>query len=66
MLGAMIDRPPAGLRTRSCLTVFWFRQVCTSKKTVKNTVNLSGYHKFKLLEALLNLFVIQLIMRSDG
>jgi hypothetical protein len=29
------------------LTVFWFRLTCISNKTIRNTVNLSGYPKVK-------------------
>jgi hypothetical protein len=48
------------------LTVFWFRGMCTSKKTVRNTVNLSGYRKVKTLDASPILFFVQSVMGSDG
>jgi hypothetical protein len=39
------SRPRGKDRQRHALylTVFWFRLACISKKTVRNTVNLSGY-----------------------
>jgi len=41
------------------LTVFWFRLACISKKTVRNTVNLSATDGSNLLDASLIPFIIQ-------
>ncbi len=54
------NRPPDGKdrqRYPFYLTVFWFRLVCISKKTVRNTVNLCDW--LSLLDALLISFVVQ-------
>jgi hypothetical protein len=48
------------------LTVFWFRRMCTSKKTVRNTVNLSAIESSKLLGAVIIFFIVQSVMRADG
>jgi hypothetical protein len=41
------------------LTVFWFPSVCTSEKTVKNTVKLSCYRRVKILGASQIIFLVQ-------
>ena len=56
------SKPPYGKdrqRYALYLTVFWFWLACISKKTVRNTVNLSGYCRQKLLSALRILFLVQ-------
>jgi hypothetical protein len=53
------NKPPYGKdrqRYALYLTVFWFPSMCTSEKTVKNTVTLSGYQRVKTLDALHILF----------
>ena len=43
------NKPPHGKdrqRYALNLTVFWFRLADISKKTVRNTVNLSGYRNY--------------------
>jgi hypothetical protein len=48
------------------LTVFWFPSMCTSEKTVKNTVKLSSYLRVKTLDALQILFLAQYVMRLEA
>jgi hypothetical protein len=48
------DRQRYGL----CLTVFWFRRMCSSKMTVKNTVKSSGYRKHNAVRPYKNILVI--------
>jgi hypothetical protein len=56
------NKPPYGKdrqRYALYLTVFWFPSMCTSEKTVKNTVKLSCYRRVKTLDALQILFLVQ-------
>jgi len=48
------------------LTVFWFPPMCTSEKTVKNTVKLSDYQRVNTLAALPIIFLIQYVMRFEA
>jgi hypothetical protein len=56
------NKPPYG-KDRQCyalyLTVFWFPSMCTSEKTVRNTVNLSNYRRVKTFDALPIFFLVQ-------
>jgi hypothetical protein len=56
------NKPPYGKdrqRFALYLTVFWFPSMCTSEKTVKNTVKLSHYRRVKILDSLPILFLVQ-------
>jgi hypothetical protein len=56
------NKPPYGKdrqRYALYLTVFWSPSMCTSEKTVRNTVNLSGYRRHKLLRDLQIIFFVQ-------
>ena len=48
------------------LTVFWYWLACISKKTARNTVNLSSYRRLKSARSLLIPFVIRLVMRLQA
>jgi len=61
------NKPPYGKdrqRYPLYLTVFWFRPAGISKKTVRNTVNLSATDGLKLARRLLIPFVFQSLMRQ--
>jgi hypothetical protein len=59
---------PSSEKDRQCdplyLTILWFRLACISRKTLRNTVDLSTTNGANLRDALLVPFVFQPVMRS--
>jgi hypothetical protein len=63
------NKPPYGKdrqRHALYLTVFGFPSICTSEKTVRNTVKLSGHQRVKTLDAPQILFSVQYVMRLEA